>query len=182
MSRRKANHLLTHLSVFEEVADFLHRYPEQSGASSFPSLVPGLDTRGASTLHVLATSSSRTSVPECASLTTSEWVASITLFPFTDIIMSPTSRPELSAGVSGSIAETTTGFEPWIRKPNSPPASRLTTTLLSLSVNSSQSIICLDAFIFLFMALKRKTRKLIKFLAKITNKYLTIQIYILYDI
>lgn len=37
-------------------------------------------------------------------------------------------------------------------------------------------------FYFLFIALKRKMRKLIKFLAKITNKYLTIQIYILYDI
>jgi len=69
-------------------------------------------TRGANTLQVLATSSSRTSVPECANLTTSECVASMTLLPFTDMTMSPTSRPELSAGVSGSIAETTTGLEP----------------------------------------------------------------------
>lgn len=46
--------------------------------------------------------------------------------------MSPTSKPELSAGVSGSIADTTTGFEPWILKPNSPD-SRRTTTVLSLS-------------------------------------------------
>lgn len=46
--------------------------------------------------------------------------------------MSPISNPELSAGVSGSIADTTTGLDPWIRKPNSPD-SRWTTMVLSVS-------------------------------------------------
>ena len=34
--------------------------------------------------------------------------------------MSPTLRPLDSAGVLGSMAETTTGLDPWMRKPNSP--------------------------------------------------------------
>lgn len=46
--------------------------------------------------------------------------------------MSPTSRPDVSAGVSGSMADTTTGFEPCMRKPNSPD-SRRTTIVLSVS-------------------------------------------------
>lgn len=48
--------------------------------------------------------------------------------------ISPTSNPEVSAGVSGSIADTTTGLLPWILKPNS-SFPRRTTTVLSLSVN-----------------------------------------------
>lgn len=48
--------------------------------------------------------------------------------------MSPTSNPDVSAGVSGSIADTTTGLLPWIRKPNS-SLPRLTTTVLSLSAS-----------------------------------------------
>lgn len=58
------------------------------------------------------TSSSKTSLPACAILTTSEWLLSITGTPFTDSTISPISRPDDSAGVSGSIADTTTGFEP----------------------------------------------------------------------
>lgn len=47
--------------------------------------------------------------------------------------MSPTSSPDSSAGVWVSMADTTTGLEPWIRNPNS-PESRLTVTVLSDSV------------------------------------------------
>jgi hypothetical protein len=52
--------------------------------------------------------------------------------------MSPTSSPEVSAGVPCSIAETTTGFEPWMRNPNSPD-SRWTTTVLSHSTKETGS-------------------------------------------
>lgn len=68
----------------------------------------------------LLTSSSKTALPPCAIFTTSEWLLSMTDTPLTDSTISPTSNPDVSAGVSGSIAETTTGFDPCIRKPNSP--------------------------------------------------------------
>ena len=44
--------------------------------------------------------------------------------------MSPTSRPLDSAGVLGSMADTTTGLEPWMRKPNSPLTRSTLTNLL----------------------------------------------------
>jgi len=72
-------------------------------------------------------------IPACAILTTSEWDASRTFMLLMLMIMSPTSSPDVSAGVSGSIADTTTGREPCIRNPNSPDW-RLTTTVLSHSV------------------------------------------------
>jgi hypothetical protein len=72
-------------------------------------------------------------IPACAILTTSEWDASRTFTLLTLMIMSPTSSPDVSAGVSGSMADTTTGREPCIRNPNSPDC-RLTTTVLSHSV------------------------------------------------
>ena len=71
-------------------------------------------------------------IPACAILTTSEWDASRTFTLLMLMIMSPTSSPDVSAGVSGSIADTTTGREPCIRNPNSPDC-RLTTTVLSHS-------------------------------------------------
>jgi len=71
-------------------------------------------------------------IPACAILTTSEWDASRTFTLLMLMIMSPTSSPDVSAGVSGSIADTTTGLEPCIRNPNSPDW-RLTTTVLSHS-------------------------------------------------
>lgn len=80
--------------------------------------------------------------PAWASLTTSEWEASRTLAPLILMIMSPTSRPEVSAGVSGSMADTTTGRDPWILNPNS-PESRLTVTVLSDSVGKVKEIIYL---------------------------------------
>lgn len=46
------------------------------------------------------------------------------------MMMSPTSRPEDSAGVPASMQETTTGRDPCILKPNS-PETRRTITLLS---------------------------------------------------
>lgn len=55
------------------------------------------------------------------------------------MMMSPTSSPDVSAGVSGSMADTTTGRDPWIRNPNSPD-SRLTVTVLSDSVNDENNI------------------------------------------
>nr|CAI5843595.1 unnamed protein product [Callosobruchus analis] len=64
------------------------------------------------------------SVPAWAILTTSEWPRSNTDTPLTAMTMSPTSSPLASAGVPGSMALTTTGLEPWIRKPNSPEHSR----------------------------------------------------------
>ena len=39
-------------------------------------------------------------------------------------------RPELSAGVPGSMADTTTGRDPWILKPNSPSVLGTVTVLL----------------------------------------------------
>lgn len=78
------------------------------------------------------TSSSNTSLPACAIFTTSEWLLSITDTPFTANTISPTSRPDVSAGVSGSMADTTTGFEPCIRNPNSPDSRR---TIIVLSVS-----------------------------------------------
>lgn len=47
--------------------------------------------------------------------------------------MSPISKPDDSAGVSGSMADTTTGFDPCIRKPNSPDSRR---TMIVLSVSA----------------------------------------------
>lgn len=78
------------------------------------------------------TSSSSVSLPACAIFTTSEWLLSTTEIPFTDTTISPISSPDVSAGVPGSIADTTTGFEPWIRNPNSPDSRR---TIIVLSVS-----------------------------------------------
>lgn len=61
--------------------------------------------------------------------------------PFTDKTMSPISKPDDSAGVSGSIADTTTGFDPCIRKPNSPD-SRRTTMVLSVPVKILNDFRC----------------------------------------
>ena len=44
-------------------------------------------------------------------------------------LVRPDLSPEVMAGVECSMAETTTGREPWIRKPNSPP-TRCTNTVL----------------------------------------------------
>ena len=67
--------------------------------------------------------------PVCAVFTTSVWGKSRTLIPLMVKIISPTSKPLLSAGVFGSMAETTTGLEPWILNPNS-PRTRITLTYL----------------------------------------------------
>ena len=67
--------------------------------------------------------------PVCAVFTTSVWGKSNTLIPLMVKIISPTSKPLLSAGVFGSMAETTTGLEPWILNPNS-PRTRITLTYL----------------------------------------------------
>ena len=42
--------------------------------------------------------------------------------------------PDDMAGVPCSIADTTTGREPWIRKPNSPPTLRFSSYLFKISV------------------------------------------------
>lgn len=76
-------------------------------------------------------SNSKISLPAWAIFTTSEWLLSTTETPFTAKTISPTSSPDVSAGVSGSMADTTTGFEPWILKPNSPDSRR---TIIVLSV------------------------------------------------
>ena len=69
-------------------------------------------------------------LPVCAVLTTSVWGRSRTLTPLMVRMMSPTSRPDDSAGVLGSMADTTTGREPWIRNPNSPRTRSTRTDLL----------------------------------------------------
>ena len=69
-------------------------------------------------------------VPVWAVLTTSVWGKSKTFIPFMVRIISPTSRPLVSAGVFGSMAETTTGRDPWIRNPNSPRTRKTCTVLL----------------------------------------------------
>lgn len=61
---------------------------------------------------VRATEISSTSLTVCAICTTSECVLSTTEMPLTVSMMSPTSRPDDSAGVSGSMADMTTGWEP----------------------------------------------------------------------
>lgn len=53
--------------------------------------------------------------------------------------MSPTSSPDDSAGVADSIADTTTGLEPWIRNPNS-PEPRITYTVLSASAKEQENL------------------------------------------
>ena len=68
--------------------------------------------------------------PVCAVLTTSVCGRSKTLTPLMVKMMSPTSKPLDSAGVFGSMADTTTGREPWIRKPNSPRTLSTRTNLL----------------------------------------------------
>ncbi|MPC65440.1 hypothetical protein E2C01_059573 [Portunus trituberculatus] len=68
--------------------------------------------------------------PAWASLTPSEWEELRTLLPLMLRMMLPTSRPDISAGVLGSTADTTTCQDPWMRNPNSPD-SRLTVTVLS---------------------------------------------------
>ena len=65
-----------------------------------------------------------------ATLTTWLWGRSKTLTPLMVSKMSPTVSPELSAGVPGSMAETTTGLEPCIRNPNSPSSLCTVTVLL----------------------------------------------------
>lgn len=59
-------------------------------------------------------------LPAWAMRTTSECDESKTLMSLMLMMISPTWSPDSSAGVPGSIADTTTGLEPWIRKPNSP--------------------------------------------------------------
>ena len=75
--------------------------------------------------------------PVCAVFTTSVWGKSNTLIPLMVRIISPTSKPLLSAGVFGSMAETTTGLEPWILNPNS-PRTRITLTYL---LHSARNVI-----------------------------------------
>jgi len=75
------------------------------------SIVDG-STTGVKISQVLATSNSKTSEPLCATLTNSECDASRTHMSLMLIIMSPTWRPEFSAAVPVSIADTTTGLAP----------------------------------------------------------------------
>lgn len=67
---------------------------------------------GVNMSQVRATSSSKTSEPLCATLTNSECDASSTHMSLMLMIMSPTRRPEFSAAVPVSMADTTTGFAP----------------------------------------------------------------------
>ena len=71
--------------------------------------------------------------------TTSECDESKTLTSLMAMRMSPTWRPDSSAGVPGSMAETTTGRDPWIRNPNSPDW-RFTMTTSSHSVDKKNQI------------------------------------------
>ena len=66
-------------------------------------------------------------LPVWAMRTTSEWEESSTLTSLMLMMMSPTWRPEISAGVAGSMADTTTGRDPWMRNPNSPDSLRTRT-------------------------------------------------------
>lgn len=52
--------------------------------------------------------------------TTSAWLLSKTFNLFMETMISPTSNPEFSAGVSASMADMITGLDPCIRKPYSP--------------------------------------------------------------
>merc|ERR1712051_483424 len=90
--------------------------------------------------------------PVCAVFTTSVWGKSNTLIPLMVKIISPTSRPLLSAGVLGSIAETTTGLEPWILNPNS-PRTRITLTYLLHSNVRSRIRLYITALDFLWTIL-----------------------------
>jgi len=69
-------------------------------------------------------------LPVWAVFTTSVWGKSSTFIPLMVRMMSPTSSLLVSAGVLGSMAEITTGREPWIRNPNSPLTRRTRTVLL----------------------------------------------------
>ena len=80
-------------------------------------------------IHNVILNDKKHNKPVCAVFTTSVWGKSNTLIPLMVKIISPTSRPLLSAGVLGSMAETTTGLEPWILNPNS-PRTRITLTYL----------------------------------------------------
>lgn len=72
--------------------------------------------------------------------TTSECEESRTLTSLMLMMISPTWRPEISAGVAGSIAETTTGRDPWMRNPNSPDSLRTKTISSHSSINSTGAI------------------------------------------
>ena len=98
----------------------------------FPSLLQNSSAKKTKTFCHLAFKFS-TSLPAWAMRTTSEWDESRTLTSLMLMRMSPTWSPDSSAGVPGSMAETTTGRDPWIRNPNSPD-SLLTKTISSHSI------------------------------------------------
>ena len=90
-------------------------------------------------IHNVILNDKKHNKPVCAVFTTSVWGKSNTLIPLMVKIISPTSRPLLSAGVLGSMAETTTGLEPWILNPNS-PRTRITLTYLLHSERDNKVI------------------------------------------
>lgn len=73
--------------------------------------------------------------------------------------MSPTSRPQDSAGVPDSIADTTTGRDPWIRNPNS-PLSFFILTFFSTPAQRGDNSLVRDLFVSKLISREKILKKI----------------------